>query len=160
MPQKDIFIDNNVAKNFSNPVDPEYKKLIQWLIANKVDQRGKNAHLVISNKLIAEYKRTSRDAFSLTNIVVIIDKLTREGRLIKISNQEIKSFKQKYFTKRVEKKLMCNQEDRDHIPVVLLSYRKYALSLDDKFLYDLKNFPGFTVLAEKRPEDLPYDEVM
>ena len=29
---KDLFIDNNVAKNFANPLDPEYKKLIQWLM--------------------------------------------------------------------------------------------------------------------------------
>jgi hypothetical protein len=25
---KDIFIDNNIAKNFCNPVDPEYKNLV------------------------------------------------------------------------------------------------------------------------------------
>ncbi len=159
MTRKDIFIDNNIAKNFSNPLDPEYKKLIQWLITYNSEQieSDNNAHLVVSNKLIAEYQRTTRNAASLTNIVVIISKLTREGRLIKISNQEIKDFKQQFFTKKVEKKLTCNSEDRDHIPVVLLSIRKYALSLDDKFVYDLRNFPGFTVLAEQRPEDLPYE---
>lgn len=29
--KKDIFIDNNIASKFSNPLDPEYKKLIKWL---------------------------------------------------------------------------------------------------------------------------------
>jgi len=29
--QKDIFIDTNIAKNFTNPLDPEYKKLVFWL---------------------------------------------------------------------------------------------------------------------------------
>ena len=28
---KDIFIDNNIAKNFGNPMDEEYQKLIRWL---------------------------------------------------------------------------------------------------------------------------------
>lgn len=153
---KDIFIDNNIAKNFSNPLDLEYKKLIRWLIKDNRQNPSNNGYLVVSPKLIAEYQRTARNSFSPTNIVIIIDRLTREGRLIKISNQAIKDFKQKYFTKKVVRKLMCNHEDREHIPVVLLSHRKYALSLDDKLIYDLRNFPGFTVLAEKRPEDLPY----
>ena len=29
--KKDIFIDNNIACRFSNPMDPEMKKLISWL---------------------------------------------------------------------------------------------------------------------------------
>jgi hypothetical protein len=52
--------------------------------------------------------------------------------------------------------LTCNYEDREHLPVVLLSQRKYALSLDDRFIADLENFPGFVVLVKKRPEELPY----
>ncbi|GAK50869.1 hypothetical protein U14_02110 [Candidatus Moduliflexus flocculans] len=154
---KDIFIDNNIAKNFSNPLDIEYKKFIQWLMRYDVQEPSKNAYLVVSQKLIAEYQRTTRNSFSPTNIAIIIDRLTREGRLIKISNQEIKDFKQKYFIKKVIRKLTCNHEDWEHIPVVLLSHRKYALSLDDKFIHDLRNFPGFNVLIEKRPEDLSYE---
>ena len=30
--KKDIFIDNNIASKFSNPQDPEYIKLTQWLM--------------------------------------------------------------------------------------------------------------------------------
>lgn len=154
---KDIFIDNNIAKNFANPLDVEYKKLIQWLFKFDGDLEN-SAHLAVSKKLVAEYSRTSASAYSLTNITVIISKLQIEGRLLMITNQQIKEFKRKYFARRIIRMLTCNREDRDHIPVVLLSHRKYALSRDDKFINDLVNFPGFTVLAEKRPQDLPYDQ--
>jgi len=155
--RKDIFIDNNIGKNFANPLDPEYKNLIQWLMAFNPNNAGKNAYLMVSNKLIAEYQRTSGSASSLTNITVIISKMTQEGRLVKITNEQIKDFKLKYFKKKVVRNFTCNKEDHDHIPVVLLSERKYALSLDDKFISDLIKFPGFVVLAAERPEKLPYN---
>jgi len=155
--RKDIFIDNNISKNFANPLDPEYKNLIQWLMAFNPNNAGKNAYLMVSNKLIAEYIGTSGSASSLTNITVIISKMTQEGRLVKISNEQIKDFKRKYFKKKVVRNFTCNKEDHDHIPVVLLSERKYALSLDDKFISDLIKFPGFVVLAAERPEKLPYN---
>ena len=155
--RKDIFIDNNIGKNFANPLDPEYKNLIQWLMAFNPNNAGKNAYLMVSNKLIAEYQRTSGSASSLINITVIISKRTQEGRLVKISNEQIKDFKRKYFKKKVVRNFTCNKEDHDHIPVVLLSDRKYALSLDDKFISDLIKFPGFVVLAAERPEKLPYN---
>ena len=153
---KDIFIDNNIAKNFSNPLDPEYKKLIRWLMQCDAVHPAANAYLVVSNKLIAEYQRTARNATLATSIPMVISQLTKEGRLIKISNQAIKDFQHAYFSKSVVKKLTCNYEDREHLPVVLLSQRKYALSLDDKFIADLEHFPGFVVLVKKRPEELPY----
>lgn len=156
--KKDIFIDNNIAKNFSNPMDEEYIKLIRWLKRYDPDDLSGNAYLVVSNKLLSEYSRTVSYAAGGSNILVIIDTFTRQGRLVKIGNADIKEFKEKYFKKRVEKKLRSNNEDRDHIPVVLLSYRKYALSLDDDFINDLRNFPGFRARAEKRPEKLPYSE--
>lgn len=31
--RKDIFIDNNIACRFSNPMDPEMKKLIAWIMS-------------------------------------------------------------------------------------------------------------------------------
>ena len=148
---KDIFIDNNIAKNFCNPLDPEYKKLIQWLMFDSA------AYLVISNKLIAEYQRSASQSPSTTNITIIIAKLQREGRLLKITNEQIKIFKQKHFTKKVIKNLTCNQEDRDHIPVVMLSHRKYVLALDKKFTFDLLNFPSFKVTVCAKPQDLTYD---
>ena len=97
------------------------------------------------------------NAVSDTAIPTIIDKLIREGRLITVSNQQIKDFKSTHYSRRVARNLRSNKEDREHIPLVLLSDRKFALSYDDNFIYDLENFAGFTVRVEKRPEDLPYE---
>ncbi|MDY6785065.1 MAG: hypothetical protein SW833_21400 [Cyanobacteriota bacterium] len=79
--KKDIFIDNNIAKNFANPLDPEYKKLIKWLLTQN------DAYLVVSVKLLQEYKSTCANATSPTSIPLIIDRLTRDGRLLKIERQ-------------------------------------------------------------------------
>jgi hypothetical protein len=156
--KKDIFIDNNIAKNFSNPMDEEYKKLILWLKRYDPDDLPGNAYLVVSNKLLKEYNRTVSYASGGTNILVIIDILTRQGRLLKIGNADIKEFQRTHFTKKVMKNMRANKEDHDHIPVVLLSDRQYALSLDNDLIYDLVHFPGFRARAEKRPEELPYSE--
>jgi hypothetical protein len=153
---KDIFIDNTIAKNFSNPVDPSYKALIVWLIKYDPSLGEDNAHLVLSQKLLREYKATAASSPSSTNIVVIVDKLSREGRRVWISNQQIKDFRRRHFTKRIVRQLRCNHEDRDHIPAVLLSDRKYALSIDQAFVHDINNFPGFVARAATRPEHLPY----
>ncbi|MES2388696.1 MAG: hypothetical protein V4543_11900 [Bacteroidota bacterium] len=153
--KKDIFIDNNIASKFSNPMDPEYKKLIVWLMNSDIEE-SKRAYLVTSQKLLKEYLRSAMHAKSPTSIPVIIAKLTIEKRIITVSNEQIRAFQNEYYTKTVIKKLTSNEEDREHIPVVLLSERKYALSYDQKFCNDLRTFPGFTVRVEKRPEDLPY----
>ncbi len=154
--KKDIFIDTNIAKNFCNPLDDAYKRLIAWLLKYDQKKTAKNPYLVISQKLLNEYNRTCATSYSSSNIIVIIDKLTREGRCVKISNQDIKNFKKKYFKKHIVRKLTCNREDQDHIPTVMLSCRKYALSNDDKFLYDLTHFPGFIVIAKTNPDEIPY----
>lgn len=157
--KRDIFIDNNIASRFANPADFEFKELIRWLMDNHAIPEGDEddrAYLVVSNKVLVEYLRSSRDAIGATAIPMIIDKLTSEGRLVRITNQQIKDFKSKYFTKVVERKLTSNNEDREHIPVVLLSDRKYALTNDAKFADDLVNFPGFHVIVSERPELIPY----
>lgn len=159
--RKDIFIDNNIASKFSNPQDKEYIKLTEWLLRfDQLDTENKDnyAHLVVSQKLLVEYMRSNQNALGGTSIPSIVAELQKQGRLIFKSSAEIKEFKDKNFTKTIEKKLRCNNEDREHIPVVLLSDRKYALSLDGNFSYDLKNFKGFKVLVEKRPQDLNYEE--
>lgn len=158
--KKDIFIDNNVACRFSNPMDKEVIKLIEWLLEFKTENFNKenNAHLVVSKKLFGEYYRSAGEAKSNTAIPVIINKLTQEGRLVNISNVEIKDFQNQYFTKTVKRKLRSNHEDREHIPVVLLSDRKFALTNDDNLIYDLVNFSGFNAVVSKKPENLPYRE--
>ena len=154
--KKDIFIDNNIACRFANPMDPEMKKLINWIMKNE-EGSDDNAILVVSDKLLHEYMASSQGAYGSTSIPMIVSKLTKEGRLLKISNAEIKEFQRTYFKKKVEKALRSNQEDRNHIPVVLLSDRKFALTNDEKFTHDLAHFPGFQVLVCSRPENLPYE---
>ncbi|MBE0680375.1 MAG: hypothetical protein IH589_00545 [Anaerolineales bacterium] len=154
---KDIFIDNNVAKNFINPLDLEYKKLVSWLMHCDEVRKSDNAHLVISKKIIVEYHRTCGSSMSDNSIVAIIDMCTRQGRLNRITNDQIKDFRTTYLTKKNCRKLKSNWQDHDHIPVVMLSKRKYAISIDDKFVQDVNLFPGFKAIAVKRPEDLKYE---
>ena len=157
--KRDIFIDNNIASKFANPADPEYKDLIQWLLENHEiieDTEDDRAYLVVTKKILNEYFRSSRDTTGATSIPIVINKLTREGRLVYFSNQQIKGFKNQHFTKAIEKRMRSNIEDRDHIPAVLMSDRKYALTYDSGLTYDLEHFPGYTVLVCKRPEEMPY----
>ena len=156
--KKDIFIDTNIAKNFNYPMDIEYKRLVKWLMKNDLEKPDleNDAWLVISKKLEVEYNRSNLHPKSSTAMPLIIFKLQREERLNYISNQQIKDFKDLHFTKKVESKLLSNKEDREHIPVVLLSDRRMVLSIDDNFLEDILKFPKFTVVAAKRPEKLNY----
>lgn len=161
---QDIFIDSNVASKFANPADPEYKALIAWLRESHPIGEGQpddRAYLVASQKLLSEYSRSCRGVGSNTSIPSIVDKLTREGRLVKIKKKQIDDFKGAHFTKSIKKNLRSNSEDWDHIPVVLLSERKYALTYDANFTYDLEHFPGYKykVLVRKRPEEIPYDKL-
>lgn len=153
--RKDIFIDNNIAKNFTNPADPSYKELIRWLL-KKNEDTTKNSFLVVSNKLLKEYKSSSRDCFKGTNIHIIIDFLTRNARLIHVSNQQIKDFEATYITSSVARRLLSNAEDRSHIPIILLSDRKMALTLDKDFAGDIMKIPGFNPVVAHRPDDLDY----
>jgi hypothetical protein len=155
---KDIFIDTNIASRFCNPLDAEYKKLIKWLLHFDGSKPQENAALVVSRKLLSEYVASARETNAATSIPVIVDLLFQQGRRVLITNDEIKQFKTKHFKKKVVNCLLCNAKDRDHIPVVLLSNRKYALSLDDNFVRDLLKFPGFKVQVAKRPEHLPYSK--
>lgn len=150
--KKDIFIDNNVAKNFASPVDKNYIELINWLVKYDIESDD-NAHLVVSNKLLNEYFKSSRDCSKSSSIPVIIGKLTREGRLIKFKNNEISTFQDTFFTKAVLKRLLSNIEDHFHIATVLMSERKYAITIDDNLFNDLTSFNATVV---KRPEQLAY----
>lgn len=141
----DVFIDNSAAKNFCNPIDPNYKDFIKWLF--------EEGHLAVSNKILHEYVSSTGASQSPTNIVNIIDRLTREGRLIKFSQRQLDEL---VFGKRIQNALRSNHKDHQHIKVVLLSHRKLALSLDNNFRYDVNNFPGHQAVACERPEELNY----
>ena len=94
--KKDIFIDTNIACRFTNPMDPEMKKLISWIM--KYDENSQdNAVLLVSNKLLHEYLASCKSANGVTSIPIIVNKLTQEGRLMKTSNADIKDFQRQYF---------------------------------------------------------------
>src|SRR5690606_26606940 len=110
---KDLFIDNNIAKNFSTPLDDEYKKLIKWLVdydenitLKSAKQKKDFAHLVVNQKLLTEYLRSSYNCPHSSSIPTLIALLTRQGRLIKLENQQINNLKQKHLTKKVLRKLL------------------------------------------------------
>ena len=69
---KDIFVDTNLAKNFCNPVDPDLKEFIRWLFFQGA--------LVVTNKIIAEYDASCRNARSRSSILVIVAHQTRKNR--------------------------------------------------------------------------------
>jgi hypothetical protein len=88
---KDIFIDCNIAKSFSRPVDEEYKKLIRWLLIRENDIHN-DAYLLVSKKLEQEYVGSSQHAKSFTSIPYIIEILRRQERLREFTNNEIEDF--------------------------------------------------------------------
>ena len=73
--RNDIFLDSNIVKNFSNPLDEEYKKLFQWI--------STIGYLAVSQKLLVEYGRTNQ------NLSVLINRLLADGRLIKFEPKEL-----------------------------------------------------------------------
>ena len=155
--KKDIFIDNNIAsKYFSTPVDEEYKNLIEWLSTFNKDEY--DAYLVISPFLLREYNESNRNARSETNILNIIIQLTKQDRLVNFNKKQIEAFQTKHFSNKILKKLLSNAQDRNHIPAVLLSDRKMALSEDNNFLSDLNEFSDFETFTSKRPESLNYKD--
>lgn len=160
---KDIFIDNNVAKNFATPIDPHYKKLIEWInefdenIVKKDPKKKLDfAHLVVSQKLLVEYTKSARNCSKLNVITAIIGRLTIEGRIVKKSKEEIEEFMNKHFTKSRVKSLLSNVEDYIHIVCVLLSNRKLCLTYDENLTKDLIWFPQHSVTVSERPEKLNY----
>lgn len=154
--RKDIFIDNNVTKHFKNPMTLEYSDLYNWLITNVKEDPKRNAFIVITQKLLNEYNRSNQNAYLAPNIIYIIDLLQKQGRWNHIKNNEIKAFRDKNYTNKNLKKILSTN-DLDHIPAILISDRKMALSEDVNLLHDIKNFPGFhEVCGEDSPEKIPY----
>ena len=151
---KDIFIDTNIAKSFASPISSHYKMLIQWLITYNND--SDDAFLVLSKKLYNEYVDSCKNCIKPNCIVLIVEKLRREGRLNNFSNKQIKQFSNTYFRPVVLRNLRSNQKDRYHIQIVLLSSRKIALTKDVNFTYDLTHFPRFRATVADCPSKISY----
>lgn len=119
----DIVIDTQVMRLYDTPSDPKYKFLFTWL-ANGC---GK---LAVSHKLLNEY-------YGTTNILVgvLINKLVSEGRLLKVSNNQLKNFNlDKHY------KYTCNAKDVDHARLVFLSNRKKLITHDKPLAKDVNGF--------------------
>lgn len=140
---KDIFIDTNIAKNFTNPIDPEYKKLIRWLREEGV--------WIVNQKLLVEYGRTNQ------NIAVLTNELSKRGRLRKFEKGELEEVK---FTKTYENKLNSNGEDWIHLKTIWLSVRKIGIIIDEGLRKDVNQSPrrdGIQPCAVSRPEHIDYE---
>jgi hypothetical protein len=142
---KDLLVDNCIAKNFCNPLDDHYKTFIRWLF--------EEGELVVTQSLLRDYYASTAASPSPTNIVIIVAKLTADGRLCRFTKQDLDYFQ---IPKRITRCLRSNRKDWDNIKAVMLSTRKFAISLDNGFVFDVNNYPGYSARAERRPQDLPY----
>jgi hypothetical protein len=127
--KKDLFVDNNVAKNFKNPADPEYQKLMDWLF--------REGHLVLTQKLLNEYLSSNQGNFG-RSIITIINQLTIDGRIVKFSTEELKALT---FKKRLDEKCQKLNKDYWHLKAILLSNRKLAVIIDKAFREAVNNHP-------------------
>lgn len=142
----DIFIDNRASHNFKNPMTPEYREFYNWLLTKGV--------LLLSHKIINEYNRSNNGCSKDSNILSIITDLHAKSRTKMIKNNQIEDFKNKH--KRHFRNCRCNNADRFHIPVIMLSDRKLALIIDIDFCHDVNNFPGYNATAKDNPSNLNY----
>jgi hypothetical protein len=142
---KDIFVDNCAAKHFANPLDTHFKVFFKWLFDE--------GFLVVSQKLLAEYGRTCGGCITGSNIGALVNHLTIQGRLMRFKNAELAKV---VFPKYIIQRLLSNQQDHVHIKVVILSNRKYAVTMDKNLLRDLNDFPKHHIQAVERPEEINY----
>jgi hypothetical protein len=153
---KDIFIDTQIAKVFASAEDVNYINLINWLITKDANHPEDNAYLVVSAKIVSEYLRSNMHCDKGKSIAAIYNRLMADDRLNPISNNQIREFKRGRDFRRFN--FTCNNEDRQHLPVIFLSNRKMALSRDGDFYNDISNFryEGIAAIVRRRPQDLHY----
>jgi len=147
---KDLFVDNNVAKNFKNPADPEYRKLMDWLF--------REGHLVLTQKLLIEYLSSNQGNFG-QSIITIVNQLTIEGRIVKLSTDELKALT---FKKKLDEKCLKLNRDYWHLKAILLSNRKTAIIIDKAFRDAVNSHPkyeGVQACAVARPEEIDYENL-
>lgn len=120
---KDIIIDANVMRLYSEPKDKTIKDLFTWLF--------KDGSLALSQAILHEYNRHGN-----TLIFGLIQHLMKNNRIISIDNAHLKKF-----TSDSKYKYTCNPEDRDHAKLVFLSHRKKLISFDVKLVNDVNKFP-------------------
>lgn len=120
---KDIVIDANVMRLYSEPKDLSIKELFTWLF-----YEGK---LALSQGILNEYNRHGNQL-----LFGLIQHLIKSNRINSITNTQLKDF-------NLDKnyRYTCNKEDRHHAKLVFLSHRKKMISFDGKLVNDINNFP-------------------
>lgn len=141
---KDIFIDAQIANKFASPPNDCYKRLIRWLLTRDVNSPENDAILMISDKLINEYKGGNIGLNGGTSIGAIVNLLIRQNRYTKIETPDLKNFINRDITKAIKRGLQSNQKDWWHFPLVFKSQRKLAIVEDGNFQIDLLNFPRYS----------------
>ena len=141
----DLFVDADRSQHFCRPIDPAYKKLIEWLWSD--------GYLVVCRSLIGEYHRAEQATTAPTALLVLVGHLQRHGRLKQFRKTALDTFRIK---KRIAKRLRSNVKDRDHLKIVLLSDRKLGVSGDIKFRHDVNNYPGYRAIVRPHPSQVPY----
>jgi len=156
---KDIFIDADIANRFAKPPDESYRNLIKWLLKNDKGKPELNAILMLSDKLIGEYKGGNVGCCNVNSIAAILNTVLIELRYVKLKNDDLKHFIKTHITKKIIKDVItCNKKDWWHFPLVFYSDRKMAIVFDNKFRNDLLNFPKFSkgVSVFENPEEKIY----
>ena len=141
----DLFVDSNLSQFFCRPIDQAYKRLITWLCTE--------GRLVVCQTLVAEYHDAVRGSDRATALVVIVDRLQRDGRLRFFKKGEMQAFRIKANRR---KRLRSNRRDHDYLKIVLLSDRKIGLSDDKDLRYDINNYPGYAAVAAGHPSEVDY----
>lgn len=136
----DIVIDANAMRLYDKPKDISFINLFSW-----VRQQGV---LTVNQKLIKEYGDTRNDL-----IMVLLNELSRDGRLNRISKETIAAYKaDRHYA------YTCNAKDRVHARTVFLSNRKRLIAIDKNFLRDINNYPsvdGVKPCAYRNPKCCP-----
>lgn len=135
----DIVVDTSVMRLFGRAKDQEFRDFFRWL--------KEDGTLTVSQYLLNEYYRVgSNDIWSFLNDLITFNR----KRYNRIDRGRIDSIDDKHFRYR------CNTKDRVHVKLVMVSFRRLALSQDRRFVYDVNNFPGYQAIAARKPNDLPY----
>ena len=136
---KDIVVDTTVMRLLGGAGNPEFVDFFKWLRRDGV--------LTVSTYLLKEYS-----GIGSQQIAALIETLRNSNpcRFNKIEKRTIDNFNDGHF------RYTCNVKDHCHVKLVMLSFRKLALSQDLAFVNDVNEFPRHHASASDRPGDLPY----
>ena len=140
---EDLIIDDNIVPLICNPSSEPIKKLIAWLRSNGT--------LCVSAALVREYHGTAGSARSDNTWTAIMALLIKTKRWRMVSSSELNKIK---FKKKQESKFLSCMRDRDHIKLVIASFRHWLITKDANLSRDVNNLPGIKAQAVDCPSKL------